>query len=117
MRSPDDLPPLDELLAEAHLVALPLVTRFRSIELREAMLLRGPQGWTEFSPFTEYDDPEASAWLRAALDFGWRETPATLRDRIPVNATLPAVAPHDVDAVLARFAGTRTVKVKVAEPG
>ena len=89
MPAPDDLPPLDELLADAHLVALPLVTRFRSIELREAMLLRGPLGWTEFSPFTEYDDAEASAWLRAAIDFGWHEPPAALRDRIPVNATLP----------------------------
>ncbi|MDP9028558.1 MAG: O-succinylbenzoate synthase, partial [Actinomycetota bacterium] len=40
------LPPLSELLANARVVALPLVTRFRGIELREAMLLRGPQGWT-----------------------------------------------------------------------
>src|SRR4051794_21674436 len=117
MPSLDDLPPLDELLADAHVVALPLVTRFRSIELREAMLLRGPLGWTEFSPFTEYDDTEASAWLHAAIDFGWREVPAPLRDRIPVNATLPAVAAGEVDAVLSRYAGTRTVKVKVAEPG
>ncbi|MES1169969.1 MAG: enolase C-terminal domain-like protein, partial [Leifsonia sp.] len=112
-----DLPPLAELLAEAHVVALPLVTRFRSIEVREAMLIRGPQGWTEFSPFLEYDDGESSAWLRAAIDFGWRESPAAPRDRIPVNATLPAVAADRVDAVLARYAGTRTVKVKVAEPG
>ena len=117
MPSQDDLPPLDELLAHAHLVALPLITRFRSIELREAMLLRGPRGWTEFSPFSEYDDAESSAWLSAAIDFGWRETPAALRDRIPVNATLPAVAADQVEAVLARYAGTRTVKVKVAEPG
>ena len=117
MRPPDDLPPLDELLVEAHVVALPLVTRFRAIELREAMLLRGPQGWTEFSPFTEYDDPEASAWLRGAIDFGWNETPQALRDRIPVNATLPSVPADAVEGVLARYAGTRTVKVKVAEPG
>jgi O-succinylbenzoate synthase len=112
-----DLPALTELLAGARVVALPLVTRFRSIEVREAMLLRGPQGWTEFSPFTEYDDTEAATWLRAAIDFGWRESPAALRDRIPVNATLPAVAADQVDNVLARYAGTRTVKVKVAEPG
>jgi O-succinylbenzoate synthase len=93
------------------------VTRFRSIEVREAMLLRGPQGWTEFSPFLDYDDDEASAWLRAAIDFGWRESPTARRDRIPVNATLPAVAADEVDSVLARYAGTRTVKVKVAERG
>lgn len=112
-----DLPPMSELLAEARVVALPLVTRFRGIELREAMLLRGPRGWTEFSPFTEYDDLEAASWLHAAIDFGWMPTPPLLRDRVAVNATLPAVSAEAVEAVLARYAGTRTVKVKVAEPG
>ncbi len=111
------LPPLSELLANARVVALPLVTRFRGIELREAMLLRGPQGWTEFSPFTEYDDAEAASWLCGAIDFGWTPTPPALRDRIRVNATLPAVAADAVEGVLARYSGTRTVKVKVAEPG
>lgn len=117
MPTPDDVPQLDDLLADAHVVALPLVTRFRGIELREAMVLRGPQGWTEFSPFTEYGDEESAAWLAAAIDFGWRATPPALRDHIPVNATLPAVAAAAVEGVLTRYAGTRTVKVKVAEPG
>lgn len=112
-----ELPPLGELLADAHVVTLPLVTRFRGIEVREVMLLRGPEGWTEFSPFTEYSDPEAASWLRAAIDFGWSAPPTALRDRIPVNATLPAVPAAEVDGVLARYAGTRTVKVKVAAPG
>jgi O-succinylbenzoate synthase len=112
-----DLPSLSELLADARIVALPLVTRFRGVELREAMLLRGPQGWTEFSPFTEYDDAEASSWLQGAIDFGWSPTPPPLRDRVRVNATLPAVPADAVEGVLLRYAGTRTVKVKVAEPG
>jgi O-succinylbenzoate synthase len=111
------LPPLAELLAEVRVVSLPLVTRFRGIDVREAMLLRGPEGWTEFSPFTEYLDAEAASWLQAAIDFGWVATPPVLRDRIPVNATLPAVAADAVEGVLSRYAGTRTVKVKVAEPG
>lgn len=110
-------PDVAELLDGACVVSLPLVTRFRGIERREAMLLRGPEGWTEFSPFTEYGDDEAAAWLAAAIDFGWNAQPATVRDRIPVNATLPAVAPDEVAGVLARFPGTRTVKVKVAERG
>lgn len=108
------LPSLDELLGTAHVVALPLITRFRGLESREALLLRGPHGWTEFSPFAEYDDAEAAAWLRAAIDFGWQETPMPLRTSIPVNATVPAVAPEDVAGVLARFPGCRTAKVKVA---
>lgn len=81
------------------------------------MLLRGPEGWTEFSPFVEYGDAEASAWLAAAIDFGWTPTPDLLRDSIRVNATLPAVAAEDVAAVLDTFPGCRTAKIKVAETG
>jgi O-succinylbenzoate synthase len=110
-------PPLEELLAAAHVVALPLRTRFRGVVVREAVLFDGPAGWSEFSPFLEYGDEEASAWLAAALEFGWTQAPAPLRDRIPVNATVPAVAAAGVEAVLARFPGCRTAKVKVAEPG
>jgi o-succinylbenzoate synthase len=111
------LPSLTDLLATARVVDLPLRSRFRGIDSREALLLEGPQGFTEFSPFTEYDDAEAAHWLAAAIDFGWRQAPPALRDSITVNATLPAVAPDRVDAVLDAFGGCRTVKVKVAEPG
>ncbi|MBC7440992.1 MAG: o-succinylbenzoate synthase [Ramlibacter sp.] len=111
------LPTLAELLGSARVVTLPLVTRFRGIDTREALLLEGPQGWAEFSPFAEYDDAEAVAWLRAAIDFGWQAAPALLRDSIPVNATVPAVAAEEVAGVLARFPGCRTAKVKVADPG
>jgi O-succinylbenzoate synthase len=110
-------PTVAELLDGAHVVALPLVTRFRGIDTREAMLLRGPNGWAEFSPFVEYDDGEAATWLAGAIEFGWGATPPPVRDSIPVNATLPAVPPAEVDGVLARFPGARTVKVKVAERG
>jgi len=110
-------PPLDELLSTARVVALPLVTRFRGIETREAMLLEGPSGWTEFSPFVEYGDPEASAWLAAAIDFGWSPTPPVVRSSVLVNATIPALNAADVPVTLARFPGCRTAKVKVAEPG
>ena len=111
------LPPLPDLLATARVVALPLVTRFRGIEVREAMLLEGPNGFTEFSPFTEYGDDEASRWLAAAIDFGWSEGHPLLRDAIRVNATLPAVAADEVAGILDRFPGCRTVKIKVADPG
>jgi len=111
------LPPLAEVLDGAAVVALPLVTTFRGIDVREAMLLRGPNGWTEFSPFAEYADAEAATWLAGAIDFGWGPVYPAYRDSIPVNATLPAVAPEAIEDVLARFPGTRTVKVKVAERG
>lgn len=101
----------------AHVVALPLATRFRGLDVREAVLLRGPSGWTEFAPFAEYEDAEAATWLAAAIDYGWGAEPSLVRDVIPVNATLPAVSPDEIDAVLDRFGATRTVKVKVAERG
>jgi len=110
------LPDLAELLADAHVVALPMRVRFRGITTREAVVLRGPAGWTEFSPFVEYDDAEAAAWLRATVDFGWTDhEPAA--DSVPVNATVPAIAADDVADLLARYPGCATAKVKVAEPG
>lgn len=111
------LPSGKELRDAAHVVALPLATRFRGIDVREALLLRGPTGWTEFAPFVEYADEEAATWLAAAISYGWEEDPPLVRDVIPVNATLPAVAPSEAAGVLARFGATRTVKIKVAERG
>jgi O-succinylbenzoate synthase len=111
------LPTLTDIRSTARVVSIPLRQRFRGIDTREALLFEGPQGWTEFSPFVEYDDAEASAWLAAAVDFGWHDTPPLLRDSVRVNATLPAVAASRVADVLDRFAGCRTVKVKVAEIG
>lgn len=111
------LPPLDEVLDRLHVVALPLVARFRGIDTRELALIEGPEGWTEFSPFVEYDDRESSAWLAAALEYGWSPPPLAHRDSIPVNATVPAVPAASVPDVLARFPGCRTAKVKVADPG
>lgn len=109
------LPDLAELLADAHVVALPMRVRFRGITTREAVVLRGPAGWTEFSPFVEYDDAEAAAWLRATVDFGWTDhEPAA--DSVPVNATVPAIAADAVADLLARYPGCTTAKVKVAEP-
>src|SRR4051794_22340609 len=108
------LPDLEQLRDGARVVSLPLVTRFRSVDAREVLLVRGPRGWAEFSPFVEYPDPESARWLEAALDFGWGEQPVRHRERIPVNATLPAVTPDRVDAVLSLFGSVRTVKVKVA---
>ncbi|MCU1636534.1 MAG: O-succinylbenzoate synthase [Cryobacterium sp.] len=111
------VPALGDLLSTARVVALPLITRFRGIHTREALLLPGPNGWTEFSPFVEYDDREAAAWLRAAIDYGWNDQPPILRNAVRVNATVPAVMPADVPSMLARFPGVRTAKVKVASAG
>jgi O-succinylbenzoate synthase len=111
------LPPLADLLDSAHVVRLPLRRRFRGILEREALLFEGPAGWGEFAPFVEYGPVEASRWLEAGVEAAWQGFPAPRRDRIEVNATVPAVAADDVPAVLAGFPGCRTAKVKVAEAG
>lgn len=95
---------------------VPLVTRFRGLTVRDGVLLRGPAGWAEFAPFWDYDDAASAPWLRAAreaADVGW---PAPVRDRIPVNVTVPAVGPDEARAMVAA-SGCTTAKVKVAEPG
>ncbi|MFJ4038643.1 o-succinylbenzoate synthase [Microbacterium sp. NPDC090007] len=111
------LPPLADILATARVVSLPLTARFRGIQVREAMVFEGPEGWTEFSPFLEYPDDEAATWLAGALDFGWRPAPAPVRETVGVNATMPAVPASEVPRILSRYDGCRTVKVKVAEAG
>lgn len=104
-------------ITEVHVVSVPMRMAFRGVLHREAALLRGPAGWGEFAPFLEYDDAEATPWLAASLEAATTGWPAPVRDRVPVNATVPAVAPADVAAVLARFPGCTTAKVKVAQAG
>ena len=91
--------------------------KFRGITVRELALIDGPAGWGEFGAFVEYGPAEAAAWLAAGIEAAYTQPPPTRRDRIPINATVPAVAAAQVPEVLARFPGARTAKVKVAEPG
>lgn len=103
--------------SQAHVVRLPLRVRFRGLLEREAVLLRGPAGWAEFAPFVEYGDVESARWLASALDSARIPPPPAVRAQVPVNATVPAVPASEVPAVLARFAGCTTAKVKVGEAG
>jgi o-succinylbenzoate synthase len=99
---------------EARAYAIPMVTRFRGITVREGMVIEGPAGWGEFCPFPEYDDAEATAWLTAAIEactVGW---PDPVRGRVPINSTIPAVGPEDAHRIAAA-AGCGTAKVKVAD--
>ena len=109
--------PLADVLDRLYVVALPMRVRFRGITVREVALIDGPAGWGEFGAFPEYGTAEASAWLASAIEAAYEPAPAVRRDRIPINATVPAVTVDQVPEVLARFPGARTAKVKVAEPG
>lgn len=115
--SKPQLPPVDLILENAHVVSLPMRTRFRGITVREAMIFRGLKGWGEFAPFVEYDDVEAANWLAAGIEAAWQGPPPAVRDAVPVNATVPAVPADEVAEIVARFPGATTAKVKVAEAG
>lgn len=96
--------------------AVPLRTRFRGITVREGMLLEGPAGWGEWSPFLDYAGRELVGWLRCALEASTQGWPEPVRTSVPVNVTVPAV-PADAAERLVADSGCTTAKVKVAEPG
>ncbi|MCR1783624.1 o-succinylbenzoate synthase [Nocardioides carbamazepini] len=98
------------------IVSIPMRTRFRGITVREAALIEGPAGWGEWSPFLEYSPEVAEPWLRCAEEAAAGDWPAPVRDRVPVNVTVPAVGPERAHEIVLA-GGCRTAKVKVAEPG
>jgi o-succinylbenzoate synthase len=93
---------------------IPLKTAFRGLAVREGVLLKGPSGWGEFSVFPEYPPAVARRWMAASLEAAEGAWPRPLRDRIPVNVTVPAVAPDRAHALVAA-SGCVTAKVKVGE--
>jgi o-succinylbenzoate synthase len=112
--------------------SIPMRTRFRGIDAREGVLVHGPVGWGEFSPFWDYDVAECVPWWRAAYEaaygawsrdglvgVGPTEAGAAtpLRESVPVNVTVPAVGPDRAASIVRDSRGCRTAKVKVAEPG
>ncbi|MGY1641179.1 o-succinylbenzoate synthase [Geodermatophilus sp. SYSU D00703] len=101
---------------EPHVWSVPMRTRFRGIDVRDGVLVRGPAGWGEFSPFWDYDVAESRRWWTAAVEAACEGWPAPVRDTVPVNVTVPAVDAERAHAVVAA-SGCRTAKVKVAEPG
>jgi len=101
---------------EAQVYRIPMRTRFRGLDVRDGVLVSGPAGWGEFSPFWDYDVAESRRWWQSALEaavLGW---PDPRRASIPVNVTVPAVDAERAHAIVTA-SGCRTAKVKVAEPG
>jgi O-succinylbenzoate synthase len=96
--------------------SIPLRTRFRGIDTREGMLIEGPAGYAEFSPFWDYGTTESANWWRAAVEAATSSYPKPRREAIPVNCTVPAVGPDQAHAIVVASNGCRTAKVKVADP-
>jgi O-succinylbenzoate synthase len=113
---PELLGSLPELLKSMRAFAIPMRTKFRGITVREGALIQGRAGWGEFSPFAEYGPAESARWLASAIESAMVPWPAPLRERVPVNVTVPAVGPVRAYEIVAA-SGCRTAKVKVAERG
>ena len=98
---------------ELQVVSIPVKNTFRGIKSREIALFEGPAGWSEFSPFLEYDNKQSATWMKAALEAATKPAPTPLRNEVMVNATLPNVKPGEVEKVLSNFDGCTTIKIKI----
>ena len=98
---------------ELQVVSIPVKNNFRGIKSREIALFEGPAGWSEFSPFLEYDNKQSVTWMKAALEAATKPAPTPLRNEVMVNATLPNIKPGEVEKVLSNFDGCTTIKIKI----
>jgi O-succinylbenzoate synthase len=89
---------------------------FRGVLRRTGALLQGPCGWGEFSPFPDYEAAASARWLQGAVEAATRPWPQPVRTTVPVNVTVPALAPERAHALVAA-SGCSTAKVKVGDPG
>ena len=101
---------------DLHPVRIPMRHRFRRVDHREAVLIRGPSGWGEFSPFPDYPPQVTTRWLAAALELACGDLPAPGRSVVAVNVTVPAVDPETAVS-LVKASGASTAKVKIGDPG
>ncbi len=110
-----EFPAID--IDQALVYSLPLVNRFRRIIVREGVLLRSGNRWGEFAPFWDYGPHESKRWLWSAVNALTEPLPDPLRERIPVNVTVPVVSPRRAAEIVEQSGGCRTAKVKVADRG
>ena len=105
---------LEEALASLRVLALPMRTTFRSLNIRETALFKGECGWGEFAPFVEYSDQESLPWLESAIEAADKALSPALRESIPINATVPASNDEsEIEQILSWYPGVDTVKIKV----
>jgi len=105
---------LEGALASLRVLALPMRTTFRSLDVRETALIKGESGWGEFAPFVEYSDQESLPWLESAIEAADKALPPALRESIPINATVPASNNEaEIEQILSWYPGVDTVKIKV----
>ena len=104
---------IDEIV----LFKVPLNTRFRGVDHREGLLLRGTEGWGECAPFWDYGPQESATWLASALSVASSPFPQARRTLVPLNLTVPVTPASTVEARIDSQPGCATAKVKVADRG
>ena len=73
---------------ELDFFSLTLHEEFRGVRTREGILLAGPLGWGEFSPFPNYTATQDSLWLRAALESAFVPLKYPENSSVAVNAII-----------------------------
>jgi O-succinylbenzoate synthase len=94
---------------------IPLRLPFRGLRERTGLLVRRGSRWAEFSPFADYPPHLRRRWFGSTMEQLTESDHQVLRDRIPINVTVPAIDPADAHSLVSR-SGCSTAKVKVGDP-
>ncbi len=100
-----------------HVFSIPMRTRFRGITVREGMLLRGDGGLGRVQPV-----PGVRRRDRRALAARRPSRPPTragrtpVRERVPVNVTVPAVGPEQAAAIVREAAAAAPPRSRSPSP-
>lgn len=92
--------------------SIQLVRPFKGVTERSGLIIGGPFGWGECSPFPGYASDSARC-LASAVSCATRRWPLPIRDKVPVNATVSDMTAEDA-AIFALNCGCETIKIKVA---
>lgn len=88
---------------------------FRGLMERTGLLVRQGSRWAEFSPFSDYPPHLRRRWFESTMEQLIEGEHDIVRDRIPINVTVPAIDPTEAHALVSR-SGCSTAKVKVGDP-
>lgn len=88
---------------------------FRGLMERTGLLVRRGSRWAEFSPFSDYPPHLRRRWFESTMEQLTEDKHDIVRDRIPINVTVPAIDPTEAHTLVSR-SGCSTAKVKVGDP-
>jgi o-succinylbenzoate synthase len=94
--------------------SVPLREQFRGLTTRSGVLFRGPAGWGEFSPFSDYSTERDALWLNAAIESAYLNTEVPEGASVAVNAIIGET--EDVLTAVRtsiNHFGCSTIKIKV----